>query len=76
MTASLHRMTHREPRPEERRRKEVQLELNLTRALTKIAENAGHELRLTPCDQPAPTTNHSRLDDDRTFTFAGRAWSA
>ena len=43
--------------PEERRRKEVQLELNLTRALTKIAENAGDELRLTPCDHQAPTTN-------------------
>ena len=60
--------------PEERRRKEVQLELNLTRALTKIAEHAGHELRLTPCDQQAPTTNRRRLDDDRAFTFAGRGW--
>lgn len=43
--------------PEERRRKEVQLEVNLTRALTEIAENAGYELRLTPCDHQAPTPN-------------------
>ena len=43
--------------PEERRRKEVQLEVNLTRALTEIAENVGHELRLAPCDRQAPTTN-------------------
>ncbi len=42
---------------EERRRKEVQLTVNLTRALTEIAENAGHELRLTPCDHQTPTTN-------------------
>ena len=43
--------------PEERRRKEVQLEVNLTRALTEIAENAGQELRLTLCERQAPTTN-------------------
>ncbi len=45
--------------PEERRRKEVQLEVNLTRALTEIAEHAGHELRLTPCGQQAPMINRS-----------------
>jgi len=43
--------------PAERSRKEVQLEVNLTRALTEIAENAGQELRLTPCNQQAATTN-------------------
>ena len=36
---------------EERRRKDVQLEVNLTRALEEIAESAGHELRLKPCEQ-------------------------
>ena len=41
--------------PEERRRKEVQLTVNLARAFTEIAENAGHELRLTPCDHQATT---------------------
>ena len=41
--------------PEERRRKEVQLTVNLARALTEITENASHELRLTPCDYQATT---------------------
>lgn len=34
---------------DERRRKEVQLTVNLSRALTEIADNAGQELRLAPC---------------------------
>ena len=42
--------------PEERRRKEVQLEVSLTRAWTEIAENAGHELRLAPCGHEATPT--------------------
>lgn len=36
--------------PEERRRKEVQLEVNLTQALTELAQAAGREFRLQPCD--------------------------
>jgi len=39
---------------EERRRKDVQLGVNLTRALTEIAENVGRELRLKPCEQGTP----------------------
>jgi hypothetical protein len=39
--------------PDERSRKEVQLTVNLTRALEEIADNAGQELRLSSCDQPA-----------------------
>lgn len=35
--------------PEERRRKEVQLEVNLEHALTNLADAAGRELRLQPC---------------------------
>lgn len=45
--------------PEERRRKEIQLGVNLTRALTEIAENAGHELRLAPCGHEASPTPDS-----------------
>lgn len=41
--------TLRELSPDERRRKEVQLIVNLSRALTEIADNAGQELRLAPC---------------------------
>jgi hypothetical protein len=44
---------------EKRRRKEVQLEVNLTHALTEIAEHAGHELRLTPCGHEASPTPDS-----------------
>lgn len=40
--------------PEERRRKDVQLTVNLSRALTEIADSAGQKLRLTPCDQLTP----------------------
>ena len=36
--------------PEERQRKEVQLEVNLSRALAEVAESAGRKLRLKPCD--------------------------
>jgi hypothetical protein len=36
--------------PEERQRKEVQLEVNLSRALAEVAVSAGRELRLKPCD--------------------------
>lgn len=36
--------------PEERQRKEVQLEVNLSRALAEVAESAGRELRLKPCE--------------------------
>ena len=39
---------------EERHRKDVQLGVNLTRALTEIAESAGRELRLKPCEQGTP----------------------
>ena len=39
---------------EERRRKDVQLEVNLTRALKEIAESAGRELRLKPCEHGTP----------------------
>ena len=35
--------------PDERRRKEVQLKVNLAQAVTEIADNAGKELRLSPC---------------------------
>ncbi len=35
--------------PEERRRKEVQLEVNLTRVLSELADAAERELRLKPC---------------------------
>lgn len=37
--------------PEERKRKEVQLEVNLEHALTTLAQSAGRELRLRPCQQ-------------------------
>lgn len=36
--------------PEERQRKEVQLEVNLNRALAELAKSAGRELRLKPCE--------------------------
>lgn len=39
--------------PEQRQRKEVQLEVNLSRALAEVAENAGRELRLKPCEEEA-----------------------
>lgn len=39
---------------EERRRKDVQLDVNLTRALKEIAESAGRELRLRPCEHGTP----------------------
>ena len=35
--------------PEERRRKEIQLEVNLEHALANLADAAGRELRLQPC---------------------------
>lgn len=35
--------------PEDRRRKEVQLESNLNQALVNLADEAGRELRLQPC---------------------------
>ena len=35
--------------PDERRRKEVQLTVNLTQAVTEIADQAGRELRRAPC---------------------------
>lgn len=35
--------------PDERRRKEVQLTVNLIQAVKEIADNAGKELRLSPC---------------------------
>lgn len=35
--------------PEERKRKEIQLQVNLEQALQKVAEAAGQELRLKPC---------------------------
>lgn len=37
---------------EERRRKEVQLAINLSQAMTEVAENAGKTMRLSPCTQP------------------------
>lgn len=40
--------------PDERRRKDVQLTVNLSRALTEIADSAGQKLRLTACDQLTP----------------------
>ncbi len=39
---------------DERRRKEVQLMVNLTQAVTEIADQARKELRLAPCAQPEP----------------------
>lgn len=39
---------------EERRRKEVQLTVNLSRALAEIADSAGQELRRSPCAKPEP----------------------
>ena len=36
---------------EDRRHKDVQLGVNLARALTEIAESASRELRLKPCEQ-------------------------
>lgn len=41
--------TLQETPPEERGRKEVQLTVNLSRAVTEITDNAGQELRLAPC---------------------------
>ena len=35
----------------DRKRKEVQLEVNLEQALTTLAQSAGRELRLKPCEQ-------------------------
>ena len=35
--------------PEDRKRKEVQLTVNLTRTLTQLAQSAGREVRLLPC---------------------------
>jgi hypothetical protein len=37
--------------PEVRKSKEVQLEVNLRQALTTLAQSAGRELRLKPCEQ-------------------------
>lgn len=37
---------------DERRRKEVQLTVNLMQAVTEIADQAGEELRLARCAQP------------------------
>ena len=37
--------------PDDRKRKEVQLEVNLEQALTTLAQSAGRELRLKPCEQ-------------------------
>lgn len=37
--------------PEERKRKEVQLGVNLEEALMELAKSAGKELRLKPCKQ-------------------------
>ncbi len=39
---------------DERRRKEVQLTVNLTRAVTEIADQAGKELRLPSCATSEP----------------------
>lgn len=38
--------------PDERRRKEVQLALNLSQAMTEIADNVGKAMRLSPCTSP------------------------
>ena len=37
---------------DQRRRKDVQLAVNLSRAMTEIADRAGRELRLSPCPKP------------------------
>jgi hypothetical protein len=37
--------------PEERKRKEIQLEINLDRAMEEIAETASQKLRLQPCTE-------------------------
>ncbi|KXK00572.1 MAG: hypothetical protein UZ03_NOB001002737 [Nitrospira sp. OLB3] len=51
--------TLREFPPDERRRKEVQLTVNLSRAVTKIADGAGRELRLARCAEPEPASHES-----------------
>jgi len=40
--------------PEDRKRKEVQLEANLNRAMTEIAETAARKLRQQPCTEDGP----------------------
>lgn len=52
--------TLKELPPDERRRKEVQLTVNLSRALTEVADNAGQELRLAPCATPEPGRHKDR----------------
>ncbi len=37
---------------DERRRKEVQLSVNLSQAMTEIADNAGRTMRFSPCTSP------------------------
>ena len=44
--------------PEERRRKEVQLGVNLERAIRDIADAAGRSLRLKPCG-PEPESEQA-----------------
>lgn len=47
--------------PEERKRKELQLELNLNRAMGEIAEHVGRDLRLQPCTEDGRPARRSGL---------------
>ena len=47
--------------PEQRDRKELQLEANLTRAMGEVAEHAGRDLRLQPCTEEGQPAKRSGL---------------
>jgi hypothetical protein len=47
--------------PEQRRRKEVQLEVNLKTAMEEVAEHVGEELRLQPCTQEGRPAKRKKL---------------
>jgi hypothetical protein len=47
--------------PEQRNRKELQLEANLTRAMEEVAEHAGQDLRLEPCTEDGHPAKRSGL---------------
>jgi hypothetical protein len=47
--------------PEQRDRKELQLEANLRRAMDEVAEHAGRDLRLQPCTEEGHPAKRSGL---------------
>src|SRR5262249_118950 len=45
---------------DQHRRKDIQLAANLSRAMTEIADQAGRELRLSPCPKSDATAKNER----------------